>query len=76
MQAHLESAPSLVLLDTVAAAAQLGCSKALLEKMRTEGGGPEFVKFGGLVRYRPSALEAWVQSRTVRSTTGARRKRA
>jgi hypothetical protein len=64
------------LLDTGSAAAVLRCSKALLEKLRCSGAGPEFVKVGSIVRYRHSALMSWVEQNTTRSTAGGRRRRA
>jgi hypothetical protein len=64
------------LLDTAAAALELNCSKSFLEKGRVTGCGPEFVKLGGLVRYRRSALHRYVDECIKRSTTGARRRRS
>lgn len=64
------------LLDTLESTKEIGCSKSLLEKLRVTGGGPEFIKIGALVRYRRSAIHAWLDERTHRSTTGARRQSA
>jgi len=50
----------------------LDCTVQHLENMATRGEGPEFIKIGRLVRYRKSAVEKWLDSRTVRSTTQAR----
>lgn len=61
-------------LDTGSAAKVLNCSKSFLEKKRTTGGGPEFVKLGGLVRYRQSRLLAYAEGNTVSSTAGNRRR--
>jgi predicted DNA-binding transcriptional regulator AlpA len=48
-------------------------STATLQKWRSEGGGPEFVKLGRRkVGYRESALQAWVAARTATSTADAR----
>jgi hypothetical protein len=38
--------------------------ESTLTKLRCVGGGPTFLKYGSRVRYRPSALSAWVESRT------------
>lgn len=42
------------------------------EGMRTRGDGPAFIKVGRLVRYRQSAIDQWMDDRTVRSTTRGR----
>lgn len=47
----------------------LGLSPRTLQKMRVEGGGPEFHKFGHAVRYELAEIEAWVESRRRRSTS-------
>lgn len=53
------------LLTTKQAAAYLNLSERTLEQWRWEGKGPAFEKVGRLVRYRLSAIEAWlVQQRT------------
>jgi hypothetical protein len=56
-------------LDTVAASkalAELGFSYApsSLDRMRSVGGGPKFLKMGARVYYRPQALRDWIQGRT------------
>jgi excisionase family DNA binding protein len=50
------------------AASQLGLSASTLNKWRTQGRGPRFVKLGRTVCYRLSDLEAWLQDQ-VRSST-------
>ncbi|MBT3820586.1 MAG: helix-turn-helix domain-containing protein, partial [Nitrospinaceae bacterium] len=40
----------------------LGMKAHTLEKWRTTGAGPPFIYVGGAVRYRPSAVEAWLES--------------
>ncbi len=45
-------------------AAFLGVAVASLSDWRVKGIGPDFVKVGACVRYRRSALEAWLQSHT------------
>ncbi len=43
------------------AARFLRCSRALLRKWRTKGGGPPFIRLGQrLVRYRTGDLEGWL----------------
>lgn len=44
-----------------------------LAKLRCFGGGPRFVKQGRLVRYRRSALEAWLAGLERASTSQGRR---
>jgi excisionase family DNA binding protein len=63
-----ESAPPDVL-TTAEAASLLRCSRQLLEGMRVHGGGPPFSRMGRLVRYRRSALLAWLAKREVTSTS-------
>ena len=49
------------LLDTKQVARVYGCTPQWLERMRLEGRGPKSMKIGRrLVRYRLSAVEAWV----------------
>ena len=40
-----------------------------LERFRLTGKGPMFAKLGGSVRYRRCDLDAWIESRLVRSTS-------
>jgi predicted DNA-binding transcriptional regulator AlpA len=44
-------------------AQQLHVSVASLRRWRIERRGPQFIKVGSLVRYRPEELEAWLLSR-------------
>lgn len=54
------------------AAAYVGHSVRALRNWRIRGGGPRFVKISGRsVRYRRIDLDAWVESKLVRSTTEA-----
>ncbi|HVM79907.1 MAG TPA: helix-turn-helix domain-containing protein [Stellaceae bacterium] len=57
------------LLDSEGAAQYLDCSKALMEKMRTAGNGPRFVKIGASVRYDVRDLDAYIDSRRRTSTS-------
>jgi len=59
------------LLTTEQAAEFLNRPVRTLEDWRYRGGGPPFVKMGRAVRYRPSDLEEWVDTRTVESTSEA-----
>ena len=54
------------LIRTEDAAELLGLSPATLHHWRSRGEGPQFVKLGGAVRYRPEDLEKWIASRTVK----------
>ena len=55
---------------TEQAAAFLSCSVPFLEAARVRGDGPPFSKLGPrLIRYRKSALLAWLAKREVHSTS-------
>ncbi|MGC9964821.1 MAG: helix-turn-helix domain-containing protein [Syntrophobacteraceae bacterium] len=49
-----------LLLTTKQASELLSISPSWLEHARLRGEGPQHVKVGGKVLYRPTALEAWV----------------
>ena len=38
-----------------------------LSRWRTNGGGPPFLRVGGVIRYPSDSLEDWLQSRSARS---------
>ena len=57
------------LLSRVEVEQRYGISKRYLEIAALQGGGPAMVKIGRLVRYRPSDIDTWIESRTVRSTS-------
>lgn len=59
------------LLDTAQAAKRLSLSVSLLAKLRLSGEGPEYVKLGTAVRYRPESLEKYISERSFRSTAEA-----
>jgi hypothetical protein len=65
------SAPSMVSrkLSVREAAALLGLSASLLNKLRLYGGGPVFIAAGRRRLYDPADLEAWVASRKRRHTS-------
>ncbi|MFN3625068.1 MAG: helix-turn-helix transcriptional regulator [Hyphomicrobium sp.] len=44
--------------------ANMPFSVGTLDKLRSTGGGPTFVKLGGRVRYRIADLNEWIASRT------------
>jgi len=44
----------------------LGCSVALLRRMRLEGRGPKFTRIGRLVRYPQDWLYQYIEENTVR----------
>ena len=58
--------------QTSAMLAEMGfpLAPSTLEHKRVQGGGPEFIKFGRKVLYRPSAIRAWLaaQTRTLNNT--------
>jgi excisionase family DNA binding protein len=51
------------------AASRLGLSASTLNKWRTQGRGPRFVKLGRAVCYRPSDLDGWVHEQLKSSTS-------
>jgi excisionase family DNA binding protein len=59
------------LLTPTEAAAHLRANPRTLERWRTAGTGPAYVKVGRQVRYRPEDLETYVE-RQVRTRTGGR----
>jgi predicted DNA-binding transcriptional regulator AlpA len=63
------------LLDTRQVAEKFGSTTQFVEKLRTTGEGPEFLKIGRLVRYRASAVDRWLDEQAAKSTTEARRVR-
>ena len=71
------------LLNSKKAAALLGISERTLERLRTAGDGPQYVKFGMVVRYDPADILAWTEDRKRASTSecggerqGPRRRKA
>jgi hypothetical protein len=52
------------LLDAKAAAKILNASPKTLEGWRWKNLGPEWIKLGRVVRYRPSAIEAYLDAAT------------
>ena len=62
--------PASALLNEREAADFLSLSYRTLQAWRVRGGGPQFIKLGSNVRYRPADLDAWLAART-RSNTAA-----
>lgn len=58
------------LLNAEEAAAWLGFSISALSQWRMAGKGPEFVRIGRAVRYKESALRAFVEARTKATSEG------
>ena len=56
-------------IDVKGAAAYTGFSEGYLNKLRSAGGGPIFIKRAGVVRYDPDDLDAWIASLKRRSTS-------
>ena len=59
-------------LTNAEAAAVLRLSPRTLEKLRVNGGGPRFRKFGSRVIYAREDLDAWANARTCESTSDGR----
>lgn len=57
--------------DENALAAELRVSVKTLQAWRLKGEGPPFVKLGRAVRYNKDDVLAWLESRTVKSTSAA-----
>jgi excisionase family DNA binding protein len=56
-------------LTNAEAAAVLKLSPRTLEKLRVNGGGPRFRKFGSRVVYAREDLDAWANARVCESTS-------
>ena len=64
------SAPSPLLLTETEAANILGFSIRTLQKWRSQGGGPRFVRVSArAIRYRRTDLDQWIESRLRLSTS-------
>jgi excisionase family DNA binding protein len=51
------------------AATFLRVSKSYLDKLRVDGGGPRFLRFGRKILYRRSELNVWAEQRCFSSTS-------
>ena len=58
------------LMRSDAVADYLGVMVPALEKWRQLGTGPDYIKVGRLVRYKKSALDAWLTERTIIPNAG------
>jgi hypothetical protein len=58
------------LLTPIEAAAYMGLAAATLQRQRTDGTGPRFIK--RRIAYRPSDLQVWLDGRIAASTSDAR----
>ena len=59
----------LPLLKQADASRLISVSERTLERLRTSGGGPRFVRIGRRVAYRQCDLETWLADRVVGSTS-------
>ncbi len=57
----------LSLLRTPDVAKMLGVSITKLEHMRSDGRGPNWIRVGRSVRYRPDDLQAYLAANTIRN---------
>lgn len=66
------------LLDTADVAALFGVGESTVRRWRDRGEGPPFVRVGGVVRYRPAAVEEWLSDRegTVAESRAERSRRS
>lgn len=59
-------------MDPKTAATYLRLAAQTLARWRVEGGGPPYLKLGGLVRYREEDLERWLDAHARLSTADPR----
>lgn len=57
------------IMTTAEAATHSRLSQPTMERFRISGEGPVFIKLGGAVRYFRRDIDAWLESRRVRSTS-------
>jgi excisionase family DNA binding protein len=69
MKYNTQATDDAPLLTTARAAEVLNVSGRYLEMLRVRGGGPPFVSLGRTIRYRRADINAWLDSRTRRSTS-------
>jgi hypothetical protein len=67
----IPTVPAVGFLDVRGAAKFLSVSKALLDKLRTTGGGPRFSKAGRKIIYRTDELLNWASARSYASSAEA-----
>jgi predicted DNA-binding transcriptional regulator AlpA len=68
---ELELFATKTLIDTCALARLTGTSKSYWEKMRMRKEGPRHIAAKGLVRYRWSDVEAWMNAHEVSAQEGS-----
>jgi hypothetical protein len=51
------------------AAGLLNMSRSWLAKQRLKGGGPAYIKMGGVVRYNTNVLQEWMKAKQRLSTS-------
>lgn len=56
-------------LTVVEAAEYMRVSKSTIDKLRTVGGGPKFIKWGRRVLYRIESLDQWMLGLEISSTS-------
>jgi hypothetical protein len=59
-------------ISTTEAATYTGLRPNYLEKLRTMGEGPTFLKLAGTVRYLPDDLDSWLAANRQHTTDGSR----
>lgn len=64
--------PEREIMDTPQAAAYLGVSTQFLEIARSKGGGPAFVKWARIVKYRKAALDDFLLENEHQNTVPAK----
>lgn len=57
-------------MTTRAAATYICMSKSYLDKARVYGGGPQYMKIGGAIRYSREDLDNWLAGKVRTSTFG------
>ena len=57
------------IMTTAEAATHSRLSQPTMERFRISGEGPVFIKLGGAVRYFRRDIDAWLESRRIRSTS-------
>jgi predicted DNA-binding transcriptional regulator AlpA len=63
MMRQSRDVPLNILIDEKTAATQLSISLHTLRHWRRQGRGPQYVKLGSAIRYRPQDIERWVEER-------------
>jgi excisionase family DNA binding protein len=57
------------LLTVSDAAQRLKVSESFLNKLRSQGGSPKYLRIGRAVRYRAEDLDAWAETRSASQTS-------